>query len=302
MANTNDKYKYRKRNKNPLTSATGERARGVPITGEETELTGTVERVTFHSDDTQYTVIQLRLDGAGVNGLKEVTVVGKCMTIWEGESIRAVGHWIRHEQYGLQFSATTIAHSSPTSPAGIIRFLSSGVIRGVGPVNAKRIVDHFGAETLNVLSHHSARLEEVAGIGRVTRERIKKSWDEQQGMRDVMIFLQASGIGAATAARIYKKYGENTEALVRENPYRLCYDIWGIGFKKADAIALNLGVEKSYPTIDELMKNESFDFSLLPVYPLSFVRRQRKKGMFIVMSQSYCLRQRRILAYRWKYW
>ena len=247
MANTNDKYKYRKRNKNPLTSATGERARGVPITGEETELTGTVERVTFHSDDTQYTVIQLRLDGAGVNGLKEVTVVGKCMTIWEGESIRAVGHWIRHEQYGLQFSATTIAHSSPTSPAGIIRFLSSGVIRGVGPVNAKRIVDHFGAETLNVLSHHSARLEEVAGIGRVTRERIKKSWDEQQGMRDVMIFLQASGIGAATAARIYKKYGENTEALVRENPYRLCYDIWGIGFKKADAIALNLGVEKNSP-------------------------------------------------------
>mgnify|MGYP003301275872 CR=1 FL=1 len=242
MTDDKEKYRYRKRNKNPATSATGERARAVQITGEETTITGTVERVTFHSDDTHYTVLQLRLDGGGVNGLREVTVVGKCMTIRDGESIKAIGRWVRHEQYGLQFSATTIAHSSPSSPAGIIRFLSSGVIRGVGPVNAKRIVDHFGAETLNVLSHHSARLEEIPGI-----ERIKKSWDEQVGMRDGMIFLQASGIGAGTAARIYKKYGDNTEALVRENPYRLCYDVWGIGFKKADAIALNMGIEKDSP-------------------------------------------------------
>lgn len=247
MSDDREKYKYRKRNKNPATSATGERARAVQITGEETTITGTVERVTFHSDDNHYTVLQLRLDGAGVNGLREVTVVGKCMTIWDGESIKAVGRWIRHEQYGLQFSATSITHSSPSSPAGIIRFLSSGVVRGVGPVNAKRIVDHFGAETLDVLSHHSARLEEIPGIGKLTRQRIKKSWDEQVGMRDVMIFLQASGIGAGTAARIYKKYGDNTEALVRENPYRLCYDVWGIGFKKADAIALNMGIEKNSP-------------------------------------------------------
>ena len=247
MADTKDKYRYRNRNKNPATSATGERAKAVQITGEETSITGTVDRVTFHSDDTHYTVLQLRLDGGGVNGLREVTVVGKCMTVWDGESVKAVGHWVRHEQYGLQFSATSIVHSSPSSPAGIIRFLSSGVIRGVGPVNAKRIVDHFGAETLDVLSHNSARLEEIPGIGKVTRQRIKKSWDEQVGMRDVMIFLQASGIGAGTAARIYKKYGENAEALVRENPYRLCYDVWGIGFKKADAIALNLGIAKDSP-------------------------------------------------------
>lgn len=247
MADNKDKYRYRNRNKNPATSATGERAKAVQITGEETSITGTVDRVTFHSDDTHYTVLQLRLDGGGVNGLREVTVVGKCMTVWDGESVKAVGHWVRHEQYGLQFSATSIVHSSPSSPAGIIRFLSSGVIRGVGPVNAKRIVDHFGAETLDVLSHNSARLEEIPGIGKVTRQRIKKSWDEQVGMRDVMIFLQASGIGAGTAARIYKKYGENAEALVRENPYRLCYDVWGIGFKKADAIALNLGIAKDSP-------------------------------------------------------
>lgn len=247
MADNRDKYRYRNRNKNPATSATGERAKAVQITGEETSITGTVDRVTFHSDDTHYTVLQLRLDGGGVNGLREVTVVGKCMTVWDGESVKAVGHWVRHEQYGLQFSATSIVHSSPSSPAGIIRFLSSGVIRGVGPVNAKRIVDHFGAETLDVLSHNSARLEEIPGIGKVTRQRIKKSWDEQVGMRDVMIFLQASGIGAGTAARIYKKYGENAEALVRENPYRLCYDVWGIGFKKADAIALNLGIAKDSP-------------------------------------------------------
>lgn len=247
MVDNRDKYRYRNRNKNPATSATGERAKAVQITGEETSITGTVDRVTFHSDDTHYTVLQLRLDGGGVNGLREVTVVGKCMTVWDGESVKAVGHWVRHEQYGLQFSATSIVHSSPSSPAGIIRFLSSGVIRGVGPVNAKRIVDHFGAETLDVLSHNSARLEEIPGIGKLTRQRIKKSWDEQVGMRDVMIFLQASGIGAGTAARIYKKYGENSEALVRENPYRLCYDVWGIGFKKADAIALNLGIAKDSP-------------------------------------------------------
>ena len=247
MADDKNKYRYRKRNKNPSTSATGERALSVQITGEEATITGTVDRVTFRNEDTNYTVIQLHLDGAGVNGLREVTVVGKCMTIWEGESIKAVGSWIRHAQYGLQFNATSISHSSPSSPAGIIRFLSSGVIRGVGPVNAKRIVDYFGVETLNILSNNSARLEEIPGIGKVTRQRIKKSWDEQAGMRDVMIFLQACGIGASTAARIYKKYGDNTEALVRENPYRLCYDIWGIGFKKADAIALNLGIERHSP-------------------------------------------------------
>lgn len=247
MANDRSKYKYRKRNKNPSTSAIGELAKAVQITGEETTITGNVERVTFHSDETHYTVLQLKLDGVGINGLKDVTVVGKCMTLWEGESIKAVGCWVRHEQYGLQFNASSISHSSPSSPAGIIRFLSSGVIRGVGPVNAKRIVEHFGADTLDILSNHSARLEEIPGIGRLTRQRIKKSWDEQKGIRDVMIFLQACGIGASTAARICKKYGDNAEALVRENPYRLCYDVWGIGFKKADAIALNLGIEKNSP-------------------------------------------------------
>ena len=202
------------------------------------EISGTVQNVVYRNEETGYTVCALLTD----SGRGLATVVGSTAALWEGEELRALGRWIRHPQHGVQFQADQLTCIAPSSRDGILRYLSSGMIKGIGKVNAKRLVDHFGDLTLHIIEKESQRLQEVEGIGPTRRKLIKESWNAQKGIRDIMIFLQSHGIGRAQAARIYREYGHEAIALVKQNPYRLCNDIWGIGFKTADGVAQSVGI------------------------------------------------------------
>ncbi len=206
--------------------------------GENGELCGVVDTIVFRNEDNGYTVCRVKADGHQ----EPVTVVGSCSAMWVGETLRADGTWIRHPQHGFQFEAAAITCMAPSSAKGIERYLGSGMIRGIGKIMAKRLVDTFGDKTLQVIEKESKRMEEVEGIGPVRRLRIKDSWNEQKGVRDIMIFMQGHGIGTAQSARIYRQYGSDAVALIRTNPYRLCADVWGIGFKTADSVAMSLGI------------------------------------------------------------
>jgi exodeoxyribonuclease V alpha subunit len=203
-----------------------------------TELTGTVESIVFRNEETGYTVARVKTDGRD----DPITVVGACSAMWLGESLKAEGQWTRNAQYGYQFQAANITCIAPTSARGIERYLASGMVRGIGKELAKRLVAMFGADALHIIDKESQRLEEVEGIGPVRRKRIKASWTEQKGVRDIMIFLQGHGIGTAQSSRIFRAYGSESIALIRSNPYRLCVDIWGIGFKTADGVAMSVGI------------------------------------------------------------
>jgi exodeoxyribonuclease V alpha subunit len=204
----------------------------------EEHVTGVVESVIYRSEDTGYSVCSVRVDGQKDN----VTVVGNCAAIWVGETLKATGRWTRHKQHGFQFQATSITCLAPVTAAGIEKYLASGMIRGVGKVMAGRLVKAFGDDTLRIIDKESQRLEEVDGVGPVRRKMIKDSWIEQKSVRDIMIFLQSHGVGTAQAARIFKQYGNDSIALITDNPYRLCRDVWGIGFKTADKVAMSIGV------------------------------------------------------------
>jgi exodeoxyribonuclease V alpha subunit len=209
-----------------------------PTDCEAGELCGVVESIVFRNEDNGYSVCRVKADGQR----DPVTVVGNCSAMWVGENLRAEGKWIRHPQHGFQFQADAITCMAPSSAKGIERYLGSGMIRGIGKVMAKRLVETFGEDTLRIIEKESSRIEEIEGIGPVRRKRIKQSWNEQKAVRDIMIFLQGHGIGTAQAARIYRQYGGDAIALVRTNPYRLCADVWGIGFKTADSVAMSLGI------------------------------------------------------------
>lgn len=204
------------------------------------EIQGGVESVVYRSEESGYTVCSVNLSGRK----DPVTVVGHCAAIWVGENLKATGRWTRHRQHGLQFQADSIQCIAPTSARGIERYLASGMIRGVGKVTARRLVEAFGDDTLRIIEKESARLEEVEGLGPVRRKMIKESWIEQRAVRDIMIFLQSHGMGTAHSARIYRQYGNQAIGIIRADPYRLCEDIWGIGFKTADGVAMSLGVPK----------------------------------------------------------
>lgn len=169
-------------------------------------------------------------------------LVGNGPTVVEGETIVAGGRWTHHAKHGRQFQATHIECHAPVSIEGIKRYLASGMIKGIRAGLADRLVAAFGERTLEIIDKESVRLQEVDGIGPNRRDLIKESWREQRAIRDIMVFLQSHEVGTACALRIYKQYGEQSIEVVRENPYRLCYDVWGIGFKTADRIALSLGV------------------------------------------------------------
>ena len=222
------------------------RSKPRPVSSQPEEISGSVETITFRNDATGYTVCSVRIHGAAAEAGPSV-VVGTCAAIWVGEELRATGRWVCHQQHGLQFQADSITCIAPTSAEGIVRYLASGMIRGIGKVNAKRIVEHFGDRTLEVIDRESQRLEEVEGIGPTRRKLIKDSWNAQRGTREIMIFLQAHGVGTAMSARIYRRYGQDAIALIKQNPYRLCRDIAGIGFKTADAIAMSIGVPRDSP-------------------------------------------------------
>ncbi len=204
-------------------------------------LAGLVERVTFHNSENGFCV--LRIKARGHRDL--VTVIGHAATIAAGEWITATGEWINDRNHGLQFKARFMRASAPTSIDGIEKYLASGMIRGIGPVYAKKMVKVFGQKVFDVIEAEPDRLREVDGIGPVRAQRITAAWAEQKIVREIMVFLHSHGVGTARSVRIYKTYGADSLQVMTENPYRLARDIRGIGFKTADAIAIRLGIEKT---------------------------------------------------------
>src|SRR6202047_3044654 len=204
-------------------------------------LAGLVERVTYHNDGNGYCVLRIK-----ARGHRElVTVVGHAAVISAGEWITASGEWVNDRTHGQQYRARFLKTSEPTSLDGIEKYLGSGMIRGIGPVYAKKLVRAFGERVFDTIEAEPERLREVTGIGPVRANRITAAWAEQKIVREIMVFLHSNGVGTARAVRIFKTYGADAVQVMSENPYRLARDIRGIGFKTADAIAMKLGIEKT---------------------------------------------------------
>ncbi|HKI37562.1 MAG TPA: ATP-dependent RecD-like DNA helicase [Gemmataceae bacterium] len=206
-------------------------------------LSGVIERVTSHSPDSGFAV--LRVQPNGRRGL--VTVVGLLPGATAGEYVEATGSWVQHKEYGLQFKADSLRTMPPHTREGIVKYLGSGLVKGIGPHFARKIVDVFGERTLEVIDESPTYLKEVKGIGVRRIQRIRESWQQQKVVRGIMVFLQSHGVGTARAVRIYKTYGEQALELVRANPYRLAADVWGFGFQTADELAQRLGIDRSSP-------------------------------------------------------
>ena len=204
-------------------------------------LAGLVERVTYHNGESGFCV--LRVKARGHRDL--VTTVGHAAVISAGEWITASGEWINDRTHGQQFKARFLRTSAPTSIDGIEKYLGSGMIRGIGPVYAKKMVKAFGEKVFDIIEAEPDRLREVTGIGQVRAKRITDAWAEQKIVREIMVFLHSHTVGTARAVRIYKTYGADAVQVMTENPYRLARDIRGIGFKTADTIAMKLGIEKT---------------------------------------------------------
>lgn len=202
----------------------------------ESEVEGQIERVIYRNES-GYTVATIRDTSYGL-----LTVVGNLFCINPGECLRLKGQWRNHPRYGNQFEIVSYEHIFPVTTAGIEKYLSSGLIKGIGPVMSKRIVEKFGVDTLKIIDSSVYRLKEVEGIGETRVEIIRKAWNEQKEIREVMIFLQGHGVSPSYATKIYNTYGKNSIKVVKENPYRLIYDISGIGFLTADRIARSVGI------------------------------------------------------------
>jgi exodeoxyribonuclease V alpha subunit len=217
-------------------------------------LEGSVERVTYYAGETGFSVIRIRparrrqipMGALTPDGL--VTVVGLLPEVNPGESLRLRGQWISHSKHGLQFRAEQCEQLLPATVEGLRRYLGSGMIRGIGPVMAERIVRKFGSKTLDIIDTEPERLREVLGVGAKRVRQIAAAWEEQKAIKEVMIFLQAHKVSTRLAVKIYKEYGDDAIDVVQSDPYRLARDIWGIGFKTADQIAQDMGWEIDAPT------------------------------------------------------
>lgn len=210
---------------------------------EPATIEGVVERIVYESEDTGFFVARLRVPGSP----DLVTFVGNLMAVSPGETVRLRGHWVDDKKFGKQLRTESWETLRPTSVEGIEKYLGSGLIKGIGPAYAKRLIDAFGVDTLTVIDEHPERLLKVEGIGRKRVEQITSAWSEQKTVRAIMVFLQGHGISPGQAARIYKRYGDASVAVLRENPYQLAEEIMGIGFAGADKIAGRLGIEKDSP-------------------------------------------------------
>ena len=199
-----------------------------------------VERITYQNADNGYTVLKCAVKSAQ----DLVTVVGIMPETHVGSVLALEGFWKVDAKYGRQFSVEKFEETLPATVYGIEKYLGSGLIKGVGPKFARRIVEKFGKDTLDVIEENPEALIEVEGIGRVRVERIKKSWEEQKEIKNIMLFLQGHEVSTSHATKIFKTYGSDSISVVQENPYRLADDIWGIGFKTADTIAEKMGIEK----------------------------------------------------------
>ncbi len=214
----------------------------------EESLSGSVERVTFHSPESGFAVLQVK-----VRGKRElVTVVGTTMSVTPGEYVDCTGTWISDKQYGLQFKSSHLRMVMPSTEAGIEKYLGSGLVKGIGPHFAKKLVGAFGLKVFEVIENEPERLLTLPGIGQYRKDKVIKSWGDQKIIRSIVVFLQSHGVGTARAVRIYKTYGKDSIEKVRENPYRLALDIRGIGFKTADGLADRLGIPK-----DSLMRAQA---------------------------------------------
>ena len=214
-----------------------------PETPHRETLVGSVERVTFHNEDNGFAVLKVKARGRR----DLVPVVGHVASISAGEFIHAVGVWISDRAHGLQFKADFLKTTPPTTAEGIEKYLGSGMVRGIGPKLAERIVAAFGEGTFEIIEAEPARLREVSGIGEMRAARIAAGWAEQKAVRDIMVFLHSHGVGTSRAVRIFKTYGHDAIQVMTEDPYRLARDIRGIGFRTADAIAMKLGLTKEAP-------------------------------------------------------
>ncbi|MDR3166056.1 MAG: ATP-dependent RecD-like DNA helicase [Synergistaceae bacterium] len=207
---------------------------------EEEIIRGLLEKITYVNEDNGYSVFKIRAEGES----ELVPVVGVSFKHVPGEELEFVGHWVMHPKFGDQFQFSECRPVLPSTVDGIRKYLSSDLIKGIGPETANRIIDRFGESSLDVLDNKPDELLKVKGIGRKTLDSIKKSWESQRAVSAVMYFLKSNGIGPGFAARIYKEYGDEAIAVLKENPYRLADDVFGIGFLTADKFAANMGVPR----------------------------------------------------------
>ena len=206
-------------------------------------LQGVVDRLTFHSAESGYTVARFKVPRTS----EPVTVIGSFANIQPGQTLNLTGQWRNHPKYGEQFQVFKYRETKPATLTGLEKYLGSGLIKGVGPVTAKRIVAHFALETLDIIEHDIARLAEVPGIGRKRVKMIQTAWETQKAIKEVMLFLQGHGVSTVYAVKIFKQYGQDAIEVVSRNPYQLAQDVYGIGFITADTIARNLGIEPGSP-------------------------------------------------------
>ena len=206
-------------------------------------LEGVLERITFYNEENGFLIGKLK----GNEGKDEIAVVGKAPKVQCGETLVLSGSWTMHPKHGKQFSFDTFESKLPASAYGIRKYLASGLIHGIGKTYAKKIVDHFGADTLRIISEESARLREIEGIGNMRAKSIKQAWEEQKTVREVMMFLQTYGVTDALCLRLVRKYGNEAKTILESDPYRIIREVKGIGFKTADRIALNLGLASNGP-------------------------------------------------------
>ena len=204
------------------------------------EIAGLVERVTFFNEESGFAVLRVKVRGQR----NQVTVLGSLPSISAGEWLTGKGWWVRDKEHGLQFKAQMLKATPPTTSEGVERYLGGGFVKGVGPVLAKKLVGHFGAEVLKVIGENPAILESVDGIGPKRRERIANAWQEGMQIREIMVFLHSHGVSTGRAVRIFKTYGNLAIQTVQENPYTLAKEIHGIGFATADQIAQSVGIPK----------------------------------------------------------
>ena len=210
-------------------------------------LDGVLERVTFANPETGYTIARIAPERGLGAGAELVTAVGPLLGAQVGEFLRLRGRWSSHPRYGRQFEVHSYATVLPATAAGIQKYLGSGLIKGIGPVMAERMITHFGVDIMHVIEDEPGRLIEVDGLGPKRTAMIAAAWAEQKAIKEVMIFLQGVGVSTSLAVRIYKKYGDASVSVVRSEPYRLAADVWGIGFKTADTIAAAVGIAADSP-------------------------------------------------------
>jgi exodeoxyribonuclease V alpha subunit len=207
-------------------------------------LEGTLDRIAFINEENAWSVVKIAVP----DRREPVTAVGNLLGVKPGENVQLKGRWIQDKRFGEQFKVESFQTVVPATLEGIERYLGSGLVHGIGKVMAERLVARFGLKTLEIIDEQPQRLTEVEGIGRVRSEQIRRAWIEQRAIKDVMVFLHSHGVAMSHATKIYKRYGEKAIAAVRENPYRLALDIFGIGFQTADEIAQRLGVERTAPS------------------------------------------------------